>query len=52
MKSSPWDSVFCLWSGRATPLRMESAMPLYGHEIDATITPWEADLTGLLNWKR
>jgi aminomethyltransferase len=23
---------------------MESAMPLYGHEIDATITPWEAGL--------
>jgi aminomethyltransferase len=30
--------------GARNTLRMESAMPLYGHEIDATITPWEAGL--------
>jgi aminomethyltransferase len=32
--------------GARNTLRMESAMPLYGHEIDATITPWEA----VLDW--
>jgi aminomethyltransferase len=32
--------------GARNTLRMESAMPLYGHEIHATITPWEAGL----NW--
>ena len=30
--------------GARNTLRMESAMPLYGHEIDATISPWEAGL--------
>jgi aminomethyltransferase len=30
--------------GARNTLRMESAMPLYGHEIDASITPWEAGL--------
>jgi glycine cleavage system T protein (aminomethyltransferase) len=30
--------------GARNTLRMEAAMPLYGHEIDATITPWEAGL--------
>ncbi|MEO8050894.1 MAG: glycine cleavage system aminomethyltransferase GcvT [Acidobacteriota bacterium] len=30
--------------GARNTLRMESAMPLYGHEIDATTTPWEAGL--------
>ena len=33
----------CGLSARNT-LRMESAMPLYGHEIHASITPWEAGL--------
>ena len=28
--------------GARNTLRMESAMPLYGHEIHASITPWEA----------
>jgi aminomethyltransferase len=32
--------------GARNTLRMESAMPLYGHEIHASITPWEAGL----NW--
>jgi aminomethyltransferase len=32
--------------GARNTLRLESKMALYGHEIDATITPWEADL----NW--
>jgi len=30
--------------GARNTLRMESAMPLYGHEIDATVAPWEAGL--------
>ncbi len=30
--------------GARNTLRLESRMALYGHEIDATITPWEADL--------
>jgi aminomethyltransferase len=30
--------------GARNTLRMESAMPLYGHEIEATLTPWEAGL--------
>jgi aminomethyltransferase len=30
--------------GARNTLRMESAMPLYGHEIHASITPWEAEL--------
>ena len=30
--------------GARNTLRMEAGMPLYGHEIDATITPWEAGL--------
>jgi aminomethyltransferase len=30
--------------GARNTLRMESAMPLYGHEISASITPWEAGL--------
>ena len=34
--------------GARNTLRMESAMPLYGHEIDATITPWEADLAWIV----
>jgi aminomethyltransferase len=30
--------------GARNTLRLESAMALYGHEIGATITPWEANL--------
>lgn len=30
--------------GARNTLRLESKMALYGHEIDATVTPWEADL--------
>jgi|SRR5579863_5586885 len=30
--------------GARNTLRLESAMPLYGHEIHAAITPWEAGL--------
>ncbi len=30
--------------GARNTLRLEAKMALYGHEIDATITPWEADL--------
>ena len=30
--------------GARNTLRLESKMALYGHEIHATITPWEADL--------
>src|SRR5579864_1391884 len=32
--------------GARNTLRLEASMALYGHEIDATITPWEANL----NW--
>ncbi|MEQ1887141.1 MAG: glycine cleavage system aminomethyltransferase GcvT [Bryobacteraceae bacterium] len=30
--------------GARNTLRLEAAMPLYGHEIHASITPWEAGL--------
>jgi len=30
--------------GARDTLRMEAAMPLYGHEMDATISPWETGL--------
>ena len=30
--------------GARNTLRLEAKMALYGHEIDASITPWEADL--------
>ncbi|SRR5579883_640773 len=30
--------------GARNTLRLEAKMALYGHEMDATITPWEADL--------
>jgi aminomethyltransferase len=34
--------------GARNTLRLESNMALYGHEIDATITPWEADLARIV----
>lgn len=30
--------------GARDTLRMEAAMPLYGHEMDETVTPWETGL--------
>lgn len=33
-------------------LRFEAAMPLYGHEIDATITPLEARLGWTVSWDK
>ena len=30
--------------GARNTLRLEAKMALYGHEIDASVTPWEADL--------
>ena len=38
--------------GARNTLRMESAMPLYGHEIDATITPWEAGLDWIVKLEK
>ena len=32
--------------GARNTLRLEAKMALYGHEIDASITPLEADLAG------
>jgi aminomethyltransferase len=34
--------------GARNTLRLEAKMALYGHEIDATITPWEADLAWIV----
>ncbi|HWE50958.1 MAG TPA: glycine cleavage system aminomethyltransferase GcvT [Bryobacteraceae bacterium] len=34
--------------GARNTLRLESAMALYGHEIDATINPYEADLARIV----
>jgi aminomethyltransferase len=34
--------------GARNTLRLESKMALYGHEIDASITPFEADLTWIV----
>jgi aminomethyltransferase len=64
---APEDAV-CLWNeildvgasegilacglGARNTLRMESAMPLYGHEIDATITPWEAGLDWIVKLEK
>lgn len=33
-------------------LRFEAAMPLYGHEIDATISPLEARLSWAVSWDK
>ncbi len=38
--------------GARNTLRMESAMPLYGHEIDATITPCEAGLDWIVKLEK
>ena len=38
--------------GARNTLRLESAMPLYGHEIDATITPWEAGLDWIVKLEK
>ncbi len=38
--------------GARNTLRMESAMPLYGHEIDATTTPWEAGLDWIVKLEK
>jgi aminomethyltransferase len=38
------ESIMPCGLGARNTLRMESAMPLYGHEIHASITPWEAGL--------
>jgi aminomethyltransferase len=34
--------------GARNTLRLEARMALYGHEIDATTTPWEADLAWIV----
>ena len=38
--------------GARNTLRMESAMPLYGHEIHASITPWEAGLDWIVKLEK
>ena len=38
--------------GARNTLRMESAMPLYGHEIHASITPWEAGLDWIVKMEK
>ena len=38
--------------GARNTLRLESKMALYGHEIDATITPLEADLAWIVKLKK
>ena len=38
--------------GARNTLRMESGMPLYGHEIHASITPWEAGLDWIVKLKK
>jgi aminomethyltransferase len=38
--------------GARNTLRMESAMALYGHEIDATINPWEAGLDWIVKLEK
>ena len=38
--------------GARNTLRLESAMPLYGHEIHASITPWEAGLDWIVKLEK
>jgi aminomethyltransferase len=52
-----WDAIFAAGEefgikpaglGARNTLRLEAKMALYGHEIDASITPWEADLAWIV----
>jgi len=45
-------SILACGLGARNTLRLESAMPLYGHEIDATITPWEAGLDWIVKLEK
>jgi aminomethyltransferase len=38
--------------GARNTLRLEAKMALYGHEIDATITPFEAGLGWIVKWEK
>ena len=38
--------------GARDTLRLEAAMPLYGHEMDDTVSPLETDLGFLSSWKK
>ena len=38
--------------GARNTLRLESKMALYGHEIDASITPWDADVAWIVKLKK
>ncbi len=38
--------------GARNTLRLEAKMALYGHEIGASITPWEADLAWMVKLKK
>jgi aminomethyltransferase len=38
--------------GARNTLRLEAKMALYGHEIDASITPWEADLAWIVKMEK
>jgi aminomethyltransferase len=38
--------------GARNTLRLEAKMALYGHEIGASITPWEADLAWIIKVKK
>lgn len=38
--------------GARDTLRLEAAMPLYGHEMDDTITPLEAGLSPFVKWTK
>jgi aminomethyltransferase len=38
--------------GARNTLRLEAKMALYGHEIGASITPWEADLAWIVKLKK
>ncbi|MGX7417582.1 glycine cleavage system aminomethyltransferase GcvT [Carnobacterium gallinarum] len=42
-KGEAWDLIPCGLGARDT-LRLEAGMPLYGHEMDETITPFETSL--------
>ncbi len=42
----------CCGLGARNTLRLESKMALYGHEIDATISPLEADLAWIVKFEK